>query len=149
VRLTDYGELLLPHAHAILRGFADARHSIQALLTDLKGRLVMGSIPTVMPLGSFLNADSDVDQLVENTTAHLVEGLHAGDVDLAILSLPLSGLCAELFREEILLAVPPEHRLARFEAVDLREIQHERLLLLKRLALSSGQRACRVPQGAH
>jgi LysR family hydrogen peroxide-inducible transcriptional activator len=69
---------------------------------------------------------SDVDlQLVEEGTAHLVEGLRAGDIDLAILSLPLSGpdlLCTELFREEILLAEPPEHRLARFERVDLREL---------------------------
>jgi LysR family transcriptional regulator, hydrogen peroxide-inducible genes activator len=141
VRLTECGELLLPHAHAILRRFADARHSIQALLAGLRGRLVVGSIPTVMPyivanrIGSFLNGHSDVDlQLVEDTTAHLVEGLHAGGVDLAILGLPLSSpdlLCTELFREEILLAVPPEHRLARLETVDLRELRHERLLVLK------------------
>jgi LysR family hydrogen peroxide-inducible transcriptional activator len=141
VRLTPGGELLLPQAHAILRQFADARHSVQGLLTGAQGRLKVGSIPTVMPyfvaprVPAFLREYPQVDlQLVENTTARLVEGLQSGDLDLAILGLPLASpdlVCCELFREPILLAVPPGHRLAGFERVDLKEIREERVLLLR------------------
>jgi LysR family transcriptional regulator, hydrogen peroxide-inducible genes activator len=90
VRLTPCGELLLPQAQAILRQFADARHSVQSLLTGVKGRLTGGSIPTVMPylvarrISSFLVEYPDVDlQLIENTTPRLIDGLQAGDLDLA------------------------------------------------------------------
>ena len=74
VRLTQCGELLLPQAHAILRQFADARHSVQGMLTGARGRLKVGSIPTVMPyfvaprVAAFLREYPQVDlQLVENT----------------------------------------------------------------------------------
>lgn len=40
-------------------------------------------------------------------------------------------VCCELFRERILLAVPPQHRLASVETVDLKELRQERLLLLR------------------
>jgi DNA-binding transcriptional LysR family regulator len=46
VPLTPCGELRLPQAPAILRQFADARHSVQGLLSGVKGRLTVGSIPT-------------------------------------------------------------------------------------------------------
>jgi LysR family hydrogen peroxide-inducible transcriptional activator len=141
VRLTQCGEMLLPQAQAILRQFADAKRSVQGLLTGVKGRLVVGSIPTIMPFfvanhaASFLREYPEVDlHLIENTTAHLVEGLQAGDLDLAILGLPAPGhdlVCAELFRERILVVAPLKHRLAGAAAVDLRELRQERLLLLR------------------
>jgi DNA-binding transcriptional LysR family regulator len=43
------GELLLPQAQAILRQVPGARQSVQGLLGGVKGRLVVGSIPTIMP----------------------------------------------------------------------------------------------------
>jgi LysR family transcriptional regulator, hydrogen peroxide-inducible genes activator len=141
VRLTPCGELLLPQAHAILRQFADARQSVQGLLVGVKGRLAVGAIPTVMPyvvanrISGFLKEYPDVDlQLIENKTSSLLEALQAGDLDLAILSFPLSIpdiVCSELFREQILLAVAPSHRLAHLAAVALRELRQERLLLLR------------------
>lgn len=141
VRLTQCGEILLPQAQAILRQFADARHSVQGLLRGVRGRLVVGSIPTVMPYflarqaPKFLQEYPEVDlQLVENTTSLLVEGLQAGDIDLVILGLPISTpdlVCAELFRERILVAVPPDHPLAGRKDVDLKDLRQERLLLLR------------------
>jgi LysR family transcriptional regulator, hydrogen peroxide-inducible genes activator len=117
MRLTPCSELLLPQAQAILRQFADARHSIESLLAGVKGRLTIGSIPTVMPylvakrVSSFLIEYPDVDlQLIENTAPRLIDGLQAGDLDLAILSLPVTSpdmVCSELFPEPILLAAAP------------------------------------------
>jgi len=135
MRLTRCGELLLPQAQAILRQF------IESLLAGVKGRLTIGSIPTVMPYlvakgaSSFLIEYPDVDlQLIENTTPRVIDGLQAGDLGLAILSRPVTSpdmVCSELFRELILLAVPPQHRLASMERVDLKELRQERLLLLQ------------------
>jgi LysR family transcriptional regulator, hydrogen peroxide-inducible genes activator len=52
-------------------------------------------------ISGFLKEYPDVDlQLIENTTSRLLEALQAGDLDLAILSLPLSIpdiVCSELF----------------------------------------------------
>jgi LysR family hydrogen peroxide-inducible transcriptional activator len=141
VRLTQPGELLLPQAQGILRQFAEARRSVQEMLTGVKGRLSVGSIPTVMPYfvaqraPRFLDEYPDVDlQLIENTTPRLVEGLQSGDLDLAILALPLSNpdlVCSELFREPVLLALPADHRLAEADSVDLKDLRQERLLLLR------------------
>jgi LysR family hydrogen peroxide-inducible transcriptional activator len=84
---------------------------------------------------AFMKEYPDVElKLIENTTARLVEGLQTGDLDLAILGLPLPNrdlLCGELFREPILLAVPPGHRLATQPQVDLPELRREKLLLLR------------------
>src|SRR5260370_33324511 len=100
VRLTPCGELLLPQAQAILRQFADARHSVQGLLAGVQGRLTIGSIPTVMPylvakrISSFMIEYPDVElQLIENTTPRLIDGLQAGEFDLAILKRPLTSPC--------------------------------------------------------
>jgi len=139
--LTSCGEPLLPQAQAIVRQFPDGRHSVQGLLAGVQGRLTIGSIPTVMPylvakrISSFMIEYPDVElQLIENTTPRLIDGLQAGDLDLAILSLPVSSpdmVCCKLFRERILLAVPPQHRLAPRESVDLKELRKERPLLLR------------------
>src|SRR5260370_9460564 len=95
VRLTPCGELLLPQAQAILRQFADARHSVQGLLAGVKGRLTIGSIPTIMPfliakrISSFLIEYPDVDlQLIENTTPRLIDVLQPGDLNLVTLIPP-------------------------------------------------------------
>jgi LysR family hydrogen peroxide-inducible transcriptional activator len=53
---------------------------------------------------------------------------------VAVASLPVSVpdvVCSELFREPLLLAVPRGHPLGRRGAVNLAEVQNERLLLLK------------------
>jgi LysR family transcriptional regulator, hydrogen peroxide-inducible genes activator len=141
VRLTQCGELLLPQAQAILRQVTGARQSVQGLLGGVKGRLVVGSIPTIMPyfvarhVPPFLKQYPEVDlQLVEHTTSRLIDALQAGDVDLAVASLPLSNrdlVCSELFRERIVLALPPDHPLAKLEEVELAKIRNEPLLFLR------------------
>jgi LysR family hydrogen peroxide-inducible transcriptional activator len=141
VRLTQCGEMLLPRASEMLRQLGDARQSVQSLLTGVRGRLTVGAIPTVMPYflareaAAFMREYPDVElKLVENTTARLVEALQTGDLDLAVLGLPLPNrdlVCGQLFREPILLAVPPGHRLAGLAQVDLPELRREKLLLLR------------------
>jgi DNA-binding transcriptional LysR family regulator len=64
----------------------------------------------------------------------LVEQLQSGDLDLGISGLPVRNpdiVCSELTREPLFLAVAEKHPLAREKSVDLRDLQNERLLLLK------------------
>lgn len=141
VRLTPCGEDLLPRAQTILREAEDAKRALEVRRGTTAGRLRVGVIPTIMPywlaprVNRFLKRCPDVDLLlIENTTARLVESLQSGDLDLALLSLPISNqdlICSELFREPVLLAVPPKHDLAQKPCVDAKELKSERLLILR------------------
>jgi LysR family hydrogen peroxide-inducible transcriptional activator len=141
VRLTHFGEDFLPRAQQILRGVEEAQLSLASLEQGVRGKLSIGVIPTIMPwflaprIAGFLARFPEVEvRLVEDVTARLVEGLQAGELDVAVASPPIANadvVCSELFREQILLAVARNHRLADAETVDLSEIRSERLLLLK------------------
>ena len=141
VRLTHFGEDFLPRAQQILRGVEEAQMSLAALGEGVRGKLAIGVIPTIMPyflaprIAGFAAQFPQVEvRLVEDVTARLVEGLQAGELDVVLASPPISNpdvVCSELFREQILLAVAANHRLARVETVELSEVRSERLLLLK------------------
>jgi LysR family hydrogen peroxide-inducible transcriptional activator len=73
-------------------------------------------------------------RLYEYQTAAMLEKLHAGELDLGILALPveLEGLeSRELYREAFLVAVPERHPLAAHEAVRVADLKDETLLLLE------------------
>ena len=141
VRLTPAGQRLLVHAQKILREVTDARQSLEALRTRVAGRLTVGAIPTVLPyllaprVEDFRRTHPEVElRLVEDVTARLLEGLLAGDLDLAVVSLPVRALdliCAEILREPILVALPPGHPLSRDREVDPRALRGERWLILR------------------
>ena len=141
VRLTHFGEDFLPRAQQILRGVEEAQLALNALEQGVRGRLSVGVIPTIMPyflaprLVGFTTAFPDVEvRLVEDNTARLVEGIQSGELDVVVASPPISNpdvVCSELFREQVLLAVGRNHRLASVDVVDLSQIGNERLLLLK------------------
>jgi LysR family hydrogen peroxide-inducible transcriptional activator len=141
VRLTRAGERLLPQARSLLRQAADAKQSLAEMTNRICGRLAVGAIPTVMPywlaprVAGFQSRYPDVDlKLVENLTARLVEGLQTGDLDVAIISLPITVpdiICSELFREELLFVFPNDHRFAALPRIDPRHMAGEHLLILR------------------
>lgn len=141
IRLTTYGEALRQPAADILQQVAEARSSLDSLQEGVCGKLRVGVIPTIMPyfiaprIGEFLSSFPKVElQLTEDTTPRLVEQLQSGDLDLALSALPVRNpdiVCSELTREPLFLAVAEKHPLARESAIDLQNLQNERLLLLK------------------
>jgi LysR family transcriptional regulator, hydrogen peroxide-inducible genes activator len=141
VRLTQAGERLLPEAKSLLRKATEARQLVTALANEVGGRLAVGAIPTVMPywlapkIAGFQSRYPDVEvQLVENITARLIDDLQTGDLDLAIVSLPISFpdiVCSDLFREELLFVLPSEHPFATQPRLDPRRIAGEHLLVLR------------------
>lgn len=141
VRLTQPGLRLLPLAQEVLRNVVDARQALECMRGDIRGPLRVGCIPTVMPYliapkaAEFQDQYRDVQlHLVENTTLRLAQQLQAGEIDLAIVGLPVRNrdlVCSELFREPLLLAIPRTHRLARAAMVTPRDLRDDRLLILR------------------
>jgi LysR family hydrogen peroxide-inducible transcriptional activator len=141
VRLTPAGQRLLGHAQAVLRELTEARHALQAFRDQVAGALTVGVIPTILPyflagrLEQFLRRHPAVEvQVVEEVTDRLLEKLTAGDLDLAIVRLPVRRphlVCSEILREPLLAALPPGHRLGAQPEVDPRDLESERLLVLR------------------
>jgi LysR family hydrogen peroxide-inducible transcriptional activator len=141
IRLTQSGEVLLPRAETILRQVADARLEIQEHAATECGKLVVGSIPTIAPyflpapLASFSRKFPGVQvSVVEEVTRELLDRIHQGVVDLAVVALPIpADHCSrlELFRERLHLVVPQNHPLASQPTVHLKQVEDEPFLLLK------------------
>lgn len=130
VVLTDLGELLLERAREILKMVEDTF----SLLSEAgrHGRIRLGAIPTIAPyflpglLRGFTEQHPDISvSVMEDTTENLIKRCSHGEIDLAILALPLIAKHLEverLFSEELLLVVPAGHPLA---AVPDREVTPE------------------------
>lgn len=141
VRLTPAGLRLLPDAQSVLRQLVSARAAVDSVRDGVRGRLVIGCIPTVMPyllaprVADFERRFPDVDlRLIDHVTPRLIGGLQAGDIDVAILSLPVRQgelVCAELMRDSLVLAVGKDHRLAGARSVAPADLRDERLLILR------------------
>jgi LysR family hydrogen peroxide-inducible transcriptional activator len=71
---------------------------------------------------------------VEEITPTLLERLHQGTLDLALLALPVPGedlISTELMQESLFAALPEKHALANRRSLVLDEIRDEPFLLLK------------------
>lgn len=139
--LTEDGEEVARRARAILLAVEDlvdyARHHRQ----PLTGGLRVGVIPTIAPyllprvLPILKRRYPELRlKLRESQTAVLVSEILAGQLDAALLALPVEDAGIEtmaLFDDPFLLAMPHDHRLADREMVAAVEIAGEPLLLLE------------------
>jgi LysR family hydrogen peroxide-inducible transcriptional activator len=141
VRLTRYGQALVARAEHIIRAVKEAEKEICSLQRPDQGQLTVGVIPTVLPyamaqpLAAFRASAPLVNlEVREATTEKLLEGLRTGQLDVAVLALPVRQpeiVCAELFREPLLVAVPLEHPLADRPRLAVPQLMGERMLLLR------------------
>ena len=141
VKLTRFGEALVPRAQEIFRQVAETERLLGGMQAVDGGRLTVGVIPTVLPysmaapLAEFRERYPQVDlEVREALTERLIEGLRAGQIDLAILALPIRQpeiVCSELFREPLLVAIPREHPLAGEAMLALPQLVGEKMLLLR------------------
>ncbi len=116
VQPTALGQEFARRASAILRAADDLGDLARAHQGGVLGRLRLGVIPTIAPyllprLVRLLMAQDPATQLQlrETITPRLIEELHAGALDAAIVALPVSepGLTEmALFREEMVLVRP-------------------------------------------
>ena len=127
VVLTETGEALLERAKAILKLTEDMFAELSE--KGRRERVRLGAIPTIAPyflprvLGGFAKRHADCAVVVEeDTTDVLVRRCLRGEIDLALVALPLALKELEvepLFTEELYLVVPPGHVLAERGAVSV------------------------------
>lgn len=137
IELTDAGRLLLPYARRILRDALDAQEALRQRADLTRGRISIGTPPTVgthlLPrlLADFNARYSGIElELHEEGAGQLVTLLSEGTVDLAVVPVPVAGVAvAELFSEELVLAVAQQHRLAQRGAVTPQDLAAERFIL--------------------
>lgn len=139
VQLTEAGGALLPHARAILTQVDAARAAMAERVGLQRGLATVGAPPTVgthlLPgaLAAFNTRYPGIElRLREAGIGTLLEQLAAGLADLAVVALPVDDpdlTVAPLFSEELLLAVAPQHPLAKRSSVALASLADQPFVL--------------------
>lgn len=142
IRLTRAGQLLAERARRVLAELRDMEAAVR-MQRGLAGRLAIGVIPTIAPyllphaLTRIRARDLDLDIRVrEAQTAVLVRALTEGQLDAAVLSLPVDapGLVAEPLCEDRFLLAGSDRQLAGIAAgpggIAPTDLPADRLLLL-------------------
>lgn len=140
-KLTPFGESFLRRAVKILEEVEAAKRDARETNSLLRGSLTIGVLPTIAPyllgdvLVQFSEQFSGVQTVIhEDTTAQLIKQLISCEIDLAIASRPIDEervVVRDLFVEELKLALPPKHPLARKRTVSLDDLRDERLIVMK------------------
>jgi LysR family hydrogen peroxide-inducible transcriptional activator len=141
VSLTAAGEEIVARARRILEASDEVVTLARSLRDPLAGRLRVALLPTIGPyllphVAPLIRKSLPRLQLrlYEYQTDAMLEKLHAGELDVGILALPveLAGLEArELYREAFVVALPERHPLAAQTSVKVADLKGETLLLLE------------------
>jgi LysR family transcriptional regulator, hydrogen peroxide-inducible genes activator len=131
VALTDAGLLLQSRARQVFTILDDTRLEISD--DGHTGRVRLAAIPTIAPyflpglLQKFAEKFPDAHVTVqEDTTDHLIKRLTQGEVDLAILALPINAKYVDiepLFDEELLLILSINHPLSQKKQIKIDDIE--------------------------
>ena len=137
--LTDAGRLLLARTSGIVRQIDQVRDEIQSAGGPPSGRVVLGLVPTVSCVISARLARRTVDRypgislcIVESYSGHLMEWLHRGEMDLALIYGPSSDLhltVQSLGRDPIVAVGPRGSGLSQRKQVDIGWLLKQRLVL--------------------
>ncbi|MEU9078067.1 LysR family transcriptional regulator [Kitasatospora sp. NPDC004745] len=156
VRLTEHGHALLPHAEALLDRLDSTRRDLAALTELTAGRLRVGAFDSanaaLVPgaLAAFRTAHPQVAiSLTEGLSAHLLDLLGTGTIDLAVVASYAEDAydrerfeLQPLLADPVLVALPRGHRLARRRRLRLVELADESWIAASRHAESTLLAAC-------
>jgi len=141
VSLTAAGEAIVARARRILEATDEVVTLARSQHDPLAGRLRVALLPTIGPYllprvaPAVRKALPRLElHLYEYQTAPMLQKLHAGELDVGILALPVdsAGLEArELYREAFSVALPEHHPLAARHSVRVADLKGEKLLLLE------------------
>lgn len=140
VSVTAIGERIVAQAKEVLQQITSIKELAQQNHDPLSGSLRLGVIYTIAPylLPSLVKYMIDnVPQmplvLQENFTHKLVEALKQGELDAAIMALPLPDASlntAVLYDEPFVVALPRQHPWAKRAQIHAHELNQENMLLL-------------------
>jgi len=141
VALTPAGEALLPWARRVLADVATAADEVRELAGLRRGRLSVGATPSItvaiLPgaIAGLRTAYPGIDlKLREAGSRDLIREVDQGGLDLALVILPArhrSLRTVALLREELVVAVPRDHPLARRGSVALTELRGVPLVMFR------------------
>jgi DNA-binding transcriptional LysR family regulator len=164
VSITAAGELLVARARRILAEVDAARSELQSLRGVYTGHVTVGAMHTMGPidvslvLARFHERHPGVELTVrEMSSEEMAEMLRVDELDLAFLSvterIESHGLgLYQLVSEELMVVVPPGHRLSRRKIVKMRELEGEQFISyregsrLRELLLAAGRQAGFEPE---
>ena len=139
VDLTPVGGQILEHARQALAQAREMETVARAARDPLVGPLRLGVIPTLAPylmpliLQPLREAYPGLTiELWEDQTRALIDGLRSHKLDAALLATAESApeiTELALFREPLLAALPPKHRMARAKAVEESALAQELMVL--------------------
>ena len=128
-KLTVFGKAFLPKAERILRELEEAKTELRDMSGNEKGEVVVGIIPTIAAylLPKLLNGFTVRHPLItikifEDITPTLLQRLHEGTIDMAVVALPIAGselASVKLFEEKFYAVLPEKHRLASRASISL------------------------------
>jgi DNA-binding transcriptional LysR family regulator len=137
--LTEAGRLLLARTSGIVRQIDQIRDDIQSHAGAPVGRVVLGLVPTVSCVLSARLARRMVESyagislcIVESYSGHLIEWLHRGEMDLAVIYGPSADLhlsVQNLGRDAVVAVGPRGSGLARKKRVEMDWLLRQKLVL--------------------
>jgi LysR family hydrogen peroxide-inducible transcriptional activator len=140
-KLTPHGQAFLRRAVRVLEEVEAAKREAAEARDLLRGTVSVGVLPTIAPyllpavMAEFTERFPGVEIVVqEDTTARLLKLAHENEIDFALASQPIKDErleVRELFSEELLLALPPNHPLTRKRTVRAADLEGERLIVMK------------------
>jgi DNA-binding transcriptional LysR family regulator len=142
VRLTTTGQALLDLSRRVLTDIAETTSGIRDQQQAPAGTLHLGGGMTVclhvFPalLKEFRKRQPRIDvKLTTGPTAQLLERLRSGALDIGLLTLPVEGADltqVPVMREELLLVMPPSHKLARRRQITPADLVNQSWVLFER-----------------
>ena len=140
VSLTPVGERVVVQAQRVLEEASAIKTIAQQGMDPLAGPLRVGVIYTIGPYLLPGLVSSMIEKvptmplvLQENFTVRLLELLKQGDIDVAVLALPIneSGFVIQpLYDEPFIVALPKSHRWAQEKTIRSDDLRGENMLLL-------------------
>lgn len=141
VMLTETGSQIATYARRVMSEIESIQEIAESSRDPLAGKFRLGAFPT---LATYVFPDivTKVKKvmpklrliLIEDKTLFLMDKLRHGEIDAALLALPVHDdymVSQELFEDEFCLAVAPDHKLASRDSVDQKCLKKHKLLLLE------------------
>jgi LysR family transcriptional regulator, hydrogen peroxide-inducible genes activator len=140
VSMTPVGERIVVQAQRVLEESSVIKSIAQQGMDPLSGPLRVGVIYTIGPyllpglVSSMIDQVPNMPLLLQETfTVRLLELLKQGEIDVAVLALPIneSGFVIQpLYEEPFMVALPKAHEWASRKTIHPDELKHENMLLL-------------------
>lgn len=139
VRVTEAGEALLRHAQSILAEVAAAESTMRERLGLTAGRVSIGTPPSIglhlLPeaLARFHRAYPAIELRIQQAgTAQLLHQLDMGEIDIAVVTLPVPSRghdIVPLFVEPLVAVFHPGHPFALRQEISISELSDQAFLL--------------------